>query len=256
MAVCTGLISLVINLFSGILIFLLGLYWPAIPKSFRERQLRRFWGKGVQGNNFAICFGTMLDSRMMQTPIPRFRFVKRYHSGKQIQLAGPFGNIVGECEFRASSYLINTLSTYRKDPVIVLDDQTTYAKLEKTIVALGSSSSNEVTDFILHEPNNTFLDFGQIGNNFYILGKAGGQHLQGFQGPVPRDLGMILKIPNTRFSGHFFFVCAGLGEWGTSGAAWYLSKKWKELNKKYREGFGIVVEVDPGSDESARIIFP
>jgi hypothetical protein len=256
MTVCTGLIALAINLFAGILIFLLGLFWSVIPKSLRQRRLRRFWGKGVLGNDFAICFGTMLDSRIMQTPIPQFRFVKKFHSGRQIQLAGPFGNIVGESEFRASSYLINTLSTYRRDPVIILDDQTAYTKLDRTLVALGSSSSNEVTDLILREPSNTFLDFGQTGQNSYIVDKKGGQRLQGFQPPILKDLGMILKIPNTRFLGHFFFVCAGLGEWGTSGAAWYLAKKWNELNKEYRECFGIVVEVDVGSDESARRIFP
>jgi len=38
-------INLATDLLSGILIFLLGLFWPVIPKSYRSFLLRRFWGK-------------------------------------------------------------------------------------------------------------------------------------------------------------------------------------------------------------------
>jgi hypothetical protein len=48
-------------------------------------------------------------------------------------------------------------------------------------------------------------------------------------------------------------VCAGLGEYGTSGACWYLANRWEELQGANE--FGIVVEVELGSDESARKIF-
>jgi len=67
---------------------------------------------------------------------------------------------------------------------------------------------------------------------------------------------MVLKVTNQRFPGCFFFVCAGLGEWGTSGAAWYLATKWRDLQKEFGNAFGIVVEVELRSDESARRVFP
>jgi len=44
------LISLCVNLFAGVLIFLLGLTWPIIPKSYRMWKLLRFWGRGVLGD--------------------------------------------------------------------------------------------------------------------------------------------------------------------------------------------------------------
>jgi len=43
-----------------------------------------------------------------------------------------------------------------------------------------------------------------------------------------------------------------LGEWGTSGAAWYLSYKWKEIYKYAKQNtFSIIVRVNPRQDESA-----
>ncbi len=248
--------SLIISLIAGSLIFLLGLFWPVIPKTYRKVLLRRAWGKGVFGQDLVVCYGTLMDSRLAQRPIPRYRYTKRYHNGRQVQIVGPWGDIVGDCEIRSASYIINTLSPYRKEPIAVEGDSKAYENLCRTFVALGSSSSNEVTDFILREPNNEFLDFRQQGNTCFIEDKKGGRQFIGFQPPVPKDYGMVLKIPSLKFRGHFFFLCAGLGEWGTSGAARYLSMNWRKLQSEFGNAFGIVVEVDMGSDDSARRVFP
>lgn len=252
----TLLASLIISLIAGGLIFLLGLFWPVIPKSYRSVLLCRAWGKGVLGQDFVICYGTLIDSRLGQRPIPHYRYIKRYHNGRQVQIVGPWGDIVGDCEIRSASYIINTISPYRKKSIAVEGDAKAYGNLNRTFLALGSSSSNEITDLILHEPNNEFLDFGQRGTTPFVQDKKGGKQFIGFQPPIPKDYGLILKIPNLRFPGHFFFVCAGLGEWGTSGAARYLATNWRDLQSKFGNAFGIVVEVDIGSDESARRVFP
>lgn len=249
-------LELVINISVGILIFLLGLFWPVIPKSYRKHLLCRFWGKEILGQDFTISYGALQDSRLTQPNPPPYRYVKRYHDDRIIQLVGPWGNIVGDCEIRSASYIINTLSTYRNTAVTVADDETSFRNLNRTFVALGSPSSNEITDLILREPNNEFLEFGQEGNTTFIREKKSGRKFEGFQAPVKKDYGIILRIPNQRFPHHFFFVCAGLGEWGTSGASWYLATKWQELRSEFRNAFGVVIEVEIGSDESARRVFP
>lgn len=245
-----------ISLCVGILVFLLGLFGPVVPKSYRMFFLRRFWGKGVLGQDFVISYGALVDSRLTQSTPPPFRYVKRYHDGRVVQLVGPWGNIVSDCEIRSASYIINTLSTFRKKAVAVVADATAFTNLNQTFVALGSPSSNEMTDFILREPNNEFLEFRQEGDTAFIYDKKSGKRFEGFQEPVRKDYGVVLKISNLRFPSQFFFVCAGLGEWGTSGASWYLSTKWRDLQSKFGDAFGIVVEVGLGSDESARMVFP
>lgn len=79
------------------------------------------------------------------------------------------------------------------------------------------------------------------------------------------DYGLILKIRPEQFPERVWIVCAGIGEWGTSGAGWYLSNKWKEILKANRpwydprglfEGadFATIVQVRPGQDESAKMV--
>ena len=256
MDLITVLINLSINLFAGILIFLLGLFWHCIPKSYRKFLLTRFWGKEVCGKDFVICYGTLMDSRLTQPNPPPYRYVKSYPDGRVVNLVGPWGNIVGDCEIRSVSYIINALSSYRKDAISVMDDKTAFKDINRTIIALGSPSSNQITDMILREPNNIFTEFGQDGSVSFIRDKITNRRFIGFQEPIKIDYAIVLKIPNLRFPKHFFFVCAGLGEWGTSGASWYLSTKWWDLNKEFGNAFGIVVEVDIESDGTARRVFP
>lgn len=249
-------LNLITNLIAAIVIFLLGLFWPVIPKSFRRFQLRKFWGKGVLGQDFVIAYGALRNTRHRQTNPPRFWYDKYYSDGTYVELVGPRGNIVSGCEIRSTSYIINTLSTYRKKAVAAIDDTASFPNLNRTFVALGSPSSNEITRLAMREPNNMFLEFMQKEEDYFIHDKKTDKRFKGFQPPIKKDYGIILKLPNLRFQGHFFFVCAGLGEWGTSGSSWYLANKWIELKKEFGDTFGIVVEVDIGSDESARRVFP
>lgn len=256
--------SLGISLFAGVIIFLVALFWPKIPKSWRQYLLRRFWGKEVLGQNFVITYGTLLDSRLVgkdaqdyrEPSSPLFyRYAKRYHDDRTVGVVGPWGNIIGDCEIRAASHIINTLSTYRNISVPVIDDSTAFSNLDQTYVALGSDSSNEISDLTLRAPDNEFLEF--LHQETAIRDKKSGRKFVGFKGPEKRDYGMVLKLPNSRFPGHFFFVCAGLGEWGTSGAAWYLATKWRDLLRRFGNNpFGIIVEVEIGVDNSAVRVFP
>lgn len=248
----------VITLSVAIVIFLVGLWWPAIPKSYRQYQLRRFWGKHVLGEDFVVSYAAFLDSRHKWGYRDKFWYMKRYPGGDDITFVGPRGNVVADAEMRSASYIVSMVSKYRKKAVPVMDDMNAFENLNRTFVSLGSSTTNRTTNLILREPNNEFLEFRQEGMTFLILEKKSGRRFVGdFQGPVKKDHGMVLKIPNQRFPGHFFFVCAGLGEWGTSGASWYLATKWRDLQREFGDAaFGVVVEVELGSDESALRVFP
>lgn len=249
---CQIWITFVINFIAGLLIFLLGLSWPNIPKSFRKSCIRKFWGKGVFGQDFVIAYGALIDSRHRNQDKPIYWYDKYYHDGTFIPTVGPRTNIVSAGEIRSASYIINLISAYRKGNIVVMDDATLFPSLNRTFVAFGSPSSNEISRLILNEPNNIFLEFKQEEDNYFIHNKQTKKEFIGFKENIKKDYGIILKIPNSRFPGHFFFVCAGLGEWGTSGSSWYLANHWKDLRSEFGgDAFGIVVEVDIGCDESA-----
>lgn len=59
-------------------------------------------------------------------------------------------------------------------------------------------------------------------------------------------------MKNPKKNGCFLFVCAGMGEWGSSGSAYYLFTNWEPIFKKNTEKeFIKIIEVEGGSDESA-----
>jgi hypothetical protein len=246
----------VIYVVAGVVVFLLGLSFGFVRRPYRSVLLRRFWGKAAFDQNLVIAYGTLTDSRLTQPDPPPYRYVKRYHDGRAFQLVGPAGNVPSGGDVRAVSYITNSIRPYRTRAVGVVDDVTAFANLNRSIVAVGGPFSNEVTDLILREPNNRFVEFGQEGGVAFIRDKRSDTKFESAQSPVRKDYGVILKIPNLRFPGYHFFACAGLGEWGTSGAAWYLSRQWRRLQSEFGGPFAVVVEVEIGSDESARRVFP
>ncbi len=246
-------ITFVINLITGGVFFILGLFWNKIY-ILRKPFVRWFFGKGITGGKFSVVHGTIIDSRVVEGRGKELRFVKRFHDGRSIGIVGPWGNAMGDSEIRATSYIISTLSKFRNNPIDVCDDQSAIKDLNGTYISIGSSSSNEISDLALREDANSFLVFEQDDKDFYIKVKSTGKKFVGFTEENPKDYGLIVKIPNVRFPNHYFIVCAGLGDYGTSGATWYLMNKWKSLPWS-RNGFGVVVEVESGSDTSARIVY-
>ena len=153
-----------------------------------------------------------------------------------------------------ASYIINALSKYRPRPLPIEDDQTGLSVLRRSIVCLGSAASNELTELVEDDPGNRFLRITQDNGSVSIRCLLTGQIVSLSKSTAQRDFGIVLKIVNSRFPKYFFFVCEGLGEWGTSGAAWYLANHWRDLDELGDE-FGCVVEVEIGADQSARVIY-
>ncbi len=248
--------DLVAAIFAAALAFTAGLVYPAIPKSRQALHVRHFWGKGALEQDFTISYGAFLDSRLLEPLPPKLRYVKNYHDGRRVQFVGPWELVAALAELRSASYILNALSKHRKEPISVVVDEDAFKNMSRTVISLGSSLSNEITDLIMREPNNAFFEFVHDAETTYIKDKRTGRAFRGFEEPVKKDVGIVLKIENLRFPGHFFFVCAGLGEWGTSGASWYLANKWRDLDREFKGGFGLVIEVAWGCDQSAHRIFP
>jgi len=72
--------------------------------------------------------------------------------------------------------------------------------------------------------------------------------------PIGYDYGIIIKhhAPNNH---KIIWICvAGLGIYGTTGAAWFLANRWEDLYKKFSDkDFEVIVKVDAGKDDSATI---
>lgn len=156
---------------------------------------------------------------------------------------------VSSCELRAAKYLAEILGKEARRTPSLSSDLDLYDNLNISFIAFGGPSSNYKSRDALANENNIFLKFG---NQSFVTSKNELPvliHQQGF------DYGLILKIHPTQFPNRTWLICAGYGEWGSSGAAWYLSHKWRETYKfAQNKPFAIVVKVRPGQDESAESV--
>jgi hypothetical protein len=246
----TFLVELVRSTLVAIVILALGTAWRYIPRSIDLWRATRFWGDGLSNDGIALCCGSLTSALKATEP----RYAKLFRDGRRSLIAGPSETIIGLCEVRAASYLINALAKYRRAPFPIEDDETCLKKLSRSIVSIGSAASNEITEIVQADSRNHFLAIEMQNGFAAIRCRETGSIVNFGPSEVRRDYGIILKVMNTRFPDQYLFACAGLGEWGTSGAAWYLATHWKDL-EAFGDEFGCVVEVEIGSDQSAQVVY-
>lgn len=142
--------------------------------------------------------------------------------------------------------LKNVLAAYR---VLLQDDVT--IKWNLSFLSIGGHTNFKSTD-VIDSAENKFINFGpstivSVTSKLSVLPSD----LKG----TGKDFGIILKIKPKNNRKRTWICCGGLGEWGTSGAAWWLANNWKEIRKKAKKGqFACVTVTTPGSDEDTQLI--
>jgi len=223
----------------------------AIPKSIDKWRFKRFFGRhALSGEKIFAVVDPYTH------PIPRVgnRYIKKFLNRKPDQPLVGEDNVLGVNVVRVVTYVSAMFSAYRRNnnPIAVVTDEQVVDKWDGTFICFGSADSNLKTYDIENLPQQQFykFDFGPNGFRRYNIGG------KEFGGARNQDYGILLRIKNPYHPNHFLFVCAGLGEWGTSGTAYYLFTNWKKLYKQYKQkDFCKIIEVKIGSDESAHEVF-
>jgi len=153
---------------------------------------------------------------------------------------------VSSCEVRAAKYLAASIGRNAKLSPILSSDIEMKGKLDVSFAAFGGPLSNYKTRDAIDNAANNLLKF----DNSLFTSAHTGESVVEFEADF--DYGLILKIHPAQFPKRNWFVCAGRGEWGTSGAAWYLANKWKEIYDFAGDStFALIVRVKRDQDESA-----
>lgn len=179
---------------------------------------------------------------------------------------------VDECEIRATNYISAFLAAVRRIDVRLNSDVRATEKSELTCISFGGPTSNYKTEDILNSPENIFARWEKTssaaqGEQPIYLDKDDFRLTSGetFHRDEEFDYGVILRITSTEHPNTVWWICAGIGAWGTSGATWYLAKRWEKLIQqlgtwKSQTGmfsipdFAVIVKVTKGLDDSARIV--
>ena len=231
--------------------------FKSIPNAINKASFKNFFGKSAidKSNVFVVLDPYEHPTPRTQLQSGQARFIKKFHGRKaDIPIIGE-DKMLGSCSVRVTKYASEIFSKFRvKDNNIniVLDEQIMNS-WDGTFLSFGSSDSNIKTYDIENLPQNNLYTFSFDPNGYRCFICNGQQ----FSIVNQKDRAIIARFVNPYHSEHYLFICAGLGEWGTSGATYFLFDRWKELSKRFkkRKNFCLIIEVDIGSDESASEIF-
>ena len=256
--------SILYNVFGGIIVSILTIIVVATRYVLSAYQLQRLLGFHFRPETqVRIIYGQLLLPTCQNASGQNIThpYVKAPRRGGAVPLQGSYSieHPVSECEVRASTYLAGLFGLHRGINPMLVSDIDADSILDSTFLSLGGPGSNYKTADILASETNIFITM--LHNRLYL---RSGEDL-GLECSREGDYGFILRITPPEFPWHSWIVCAGLGEWGSSGSAWFLAHKWKILIKKvhpivYWCGFlGIpdflaIMKVVPGQDQSARIV--
>lgn len=223
----------------------------AFPQAIKRRRFSSFFGpSAISGNNtFAV-----LDP--YKHPLPRVgnRYVKEFLGRRQDQPLIGEDDVLGVNVVRLVTYISALYSQFRAGgrSIPFVTDATVADRWDGTFLCFGSSDSNVKTLDIESLTQQVFYSW-EFGNDGYRCIKAGGKV---FSAQSRKDYGVLLRLRNPHHPEHWLFICAGLGEWVTSGSAYFLTDRWCQLHKQHRSSsFVKVIEVDQGADESAREVY-
>lgn len=256
--------SIVYNIIGGIIVSSLAAMYLYLRHKCNRYHLQRLLGFQLRPYTEArIAYGQLTlpalhhpNGQTITHP-----YVKAPRNGGALPLQGRYSiaHPVSECEVRASTYLTSMLSYPGTTHPIVVSDTEADALLDSNLIALGGPGSNYKTADILASPANMFIKMAH--DRFSLIS---GDNLP-FVCNETTDHGFILRITPPQFPHRSWVACAGLGEWGTSGSAWFLATKWRQLLHAvhplaYLSGFApipdfvAIVRVTRGQDQSADIV--
>ncbi len=255
--------SLLFNVIGGIIVSIFTAIYVGIRYRFRSYHLQRLLGFHFKSDTeIRMIYGQLLlpsltdaSGRPITHPYIKPPRIGRALSSQSYSIEYP----VSECEVRASTYIAALLGLPSKLHPLLVSDAESSSLLDCNFISFGGPGSNYKTADALTSEANIFVRMSDSGFSL-----STGTNLP-YSCSNEADHGFILRITPPEFPPRSWIVCAGLGEWGTSGAAWFLANKWQELIKRihpvaYLSGvmnipdFMAMIRVRPGQDQSALIV--
>lgn len=259
-----GVKSILYNVLGGIIVSFLTAIVVTMRYLLRGYQLQRLLGFQFHPQTkIRIAYGQLLLPPVHDASgkIITHPYVKAPRRGGAVPLQGVYSieHPISECEVRAFTYLAGLFGLQRGVNPMLVSDVDADSILDSTFLSIGGPGSNYKTADILASEANIFI---RMAHNSFSL--PSGETLP-FTCSREADHGFILRIRPPEFTDRSWIVCAGLGEWGSSGSAWFIAHKWQELIKRINPvayysvvmhipDFMAMIRVLPGQDQSARIV--
>lgn len=241
--------QIILNIVGGILasliFFAIFEFCKWLKKRYIRRSYKQIFGKDAIGD-FNIVYGKMIllpsydkNGKPVEWPYAKPDTTSKFR----------FSSPVSFTATKSAKYISESFGKNIGYAPKLISDEDIRDKLDISYCALGGFNNYKTID-ILESEENSFFEITRAGivdkenaDNRFIIDEA-------------HDYAIILKVVPKSFPNRVWITVAGLGEWGTSGASWYLSRNWKKIKKIAKNRpFGLVIKVRAGKDESADIIY-
>jgi len=153
---------------------------------------------------------------------------------------------VSSAEVRGIKHLSEALGMGSGNSTKLDTDYEVRGRLDMSFIAIGGPLSNDKTHDAIYNAGNKLVVLEERG----FVSRMSGKPLLKVE--AGWDYGLIMKCHPSQFPKRIWLVCAGFGEWGSSGAAWFLAYKWDQIYRRYgSKEFAVIVKVKEDQDESA-----
>lgn len=240
--------NLLLNVVGGILAGWTAYLWQVAKRRVTNYQFKQIFGTHKDGI-------TLVYEEMILPPeFGSFPYI-RPRPGISPQSNFSISRPIPIASVRAISYVSTAIGNFIKRSPEVRSDLDTRSILDLDFICFGGPLSNLMTETCMINSGNHLVVFEQDKVQFSL--KSDGQPAVQFDPKF--DYGLILKLHPAQFPDRVWISCAGIGERGTSGAAWYLANRWKELRIEAKDRpFAAIVRVEPnveyGRDQSAELL--
>jgi hypothetical protein len=223
---------------------IIGFFFLRIRNRIINWRYKRIFGQDIKSYSIVYPNFTLQTVYDATGHLLQFPYAK---GGGFFRMTSP----ISLADMRAAQYLSQAFYKRTSRSPEIIPDTSVTARLDFSYCSVGGTGNDKTND-ILTSPNNLFFDF------LLTPTTQGIQRLNAailHQGTGNFDIGLILRVTSHNFPNRIHICAAGLGEWGTSGAAWYLATRWRDLLEQSKgKDFGAVVRVRNGIDESAELI--
>lgn len=235
----------------------LGWSFSRIRKSFRKQfYFKIFGGSVAEEDETSIIYAELELNPQLSYPVglPKpFAYVKPGTTMNGLANVFSISNPISKCEVRAAKYLSEMFGRELRITALLKSDIECRGHMNLSYISLGGPGSNIKTLEAISHPDNKLVTFNH--KNMSLV--THGQIL--CTGPTAtHDYGLILKVSPSEHASRsrVWIVCAGFGEWGTSGAAWYLAQNWYNIAERYgTKPFALIVQVAFANDDSAKEVY-
>lgn len=246
-------LNITYNIVGGILTIGAVELFRLLRRKWRRRSFKNIFGEGTE--SYKLVYAPLRLHPDVKALVPArpgggepFIFVRK----DTIHATFSATKTTSDCEIRAASYVASALGKDGGRDSTFVDCESLESKLDVDFVSFGLTSNLKTLDVFNNEGNDLVI---LVPNPGFVARKGTGEPLL-TEHRAGIEYGIILKIHPTQFLERTWIACAGMGETGTSGAAWFLARRWKELEKRAggADRFFALIAVEQGKDESAVLV--